>query len=89
MADALTLTRPPAPRVARKMLIAFLNVAATPDTPEWAPIGKRVEDSSQEYDWGEETKTDILGETSPPRTKPLLSRRPLTRASWMPPIRPR
>ena len=73
MADALTFNTAPGAAVARKMLIAFLNVAATPDTPEWAPIGKRVEDSSQEYDWGEETKTDILGETYTTYKTPVIT----------------
>ena len=48
--------------VERKLLILFLNTA-TGQSPTWSPVGKRVEDSSQEYDWGEETKTDIFGET--------------------------
>ncbi len=48
--------------VARKLLILYLNTG-TSSAPVWSPIGKRVEDSSMEYDWGEETKTDILGNT--------------------------
>lgn len=48
--------------VARKLLILYLNTG-TSESPVWSVIGKRVEDSSMEYDWGEETKTDILGET--------------------------
>lgn len=73
MAGALTFNTPAGTPVARKMLIAFLNVAATPTTPEWAPIGKRVEDSSQEYDWGEESKTDILGETYTTYKTPIIT----------------
>lgn len=48
--------------VARKLLILYLNTG-TSSAPTWSPIGKRVEDSSMEYDWGEETKVDILGNT--------------------------
>ena len=48
--------------VERKLLVLYLNTG-TSSSPTWSPIGKRVEDSSQEYDWGEETKTDIFGET--------------------------
>lgn len=48
--------------VARKLLILYLNTG-TNEAPVWSVIGKRVEDSSMEYDWGEETKTDILGDT--------------------------
>ena len=48
--------------VARKLLILYLNTG-TSETPVWSVIGKRVEDSSMEYDWGDETKTDILGDT--------------------------
>ena len=31
--------------------------------PTWSPIGKRVEDSSIEFDWQTETKVDIFGDT--------------------------
>ena len=58
--------------VAREMLIAYLNVGETA-TPEWAPIGKRVEDSSEEMDWGEETKKDIFGDTYTTLKKPTIT----------------
>lgn len=48
--------------VERKLLILYLNTG-TAEAPVWSPIGKRVEDSSAEYDWGEESKTDIFGNT--------------------------
>ena len=32
-------------------------------TPTWSPVGKRVEDSSIEFDWQTETKVDIFGNT--------------------------
>ena len=59
MAD-MTFNTTAGEAVARKMLILYLNTG-TSSAPTWAAIGKRVEDSSMEYDWGEESKTDILG----------------------------
>ena len=44
--------------IARELLLACLNVG-TQEAPEWKVVGKRVEDSSAEYDWGEETVKDI------------------------------
>ena len=73
MADELTFNTPSGQTVAREMLIAYLNVADSPDTPEWAAIGKRVEDSSEEMDWGEETKKDIFGDTYTTLKKPTIS----------------
>ena len=35
--------------VAREMLIAYLNTGES-GTPTWSPIGKRVEDSSIEFE---------------------------------------
>lgn len=58
--------------VARELLIAYLNTG-TNSAPEWSPIGKRVEDSSESLDWGEETKTDIFGEVYTNLKKPVLT----------------
>lgn len=58
--------------VARELLIAYLNVGEQ-ESPEWAPIGKRVEDSSEEMDWGGETKNDILGQTYTTLKKPTIT----------------
>lgn len=73
MADELNFNTPSGQTVAREMLIAYLNVADSPDVPEWAAIGKRVEDSSEEMDWGEETKKDIFGDTYTTLKKPTIS----------------
>ena len=35
--------------ISRESLVAFLNVG-TAEEPVWSPIGKRVEESSAEYD---------------------------------------
>lgn len=58
----LTFNTTPGQTVSRELLIAFLNTG-THDEPVWSPVGKRVEDSSIEMDWGTESKTDIFGDT--------------------------
>ena len=58
--------------VGRKLLILYLNTG-TASEPIWSPIGKRVEDSSAEYDWGEESKTDIFGNTYTTMKKPTIT----------------
>lgn len=58
--------------VDRKLLILYLNTG-TNETPAWSPIGKRVEDSSMEYDWGEESKTDIFGQVYTTAKKPVIT----------------
>lgn len=58
--------------VNRELLIAYLNTS-TSSTPVWSPVGKRVEDSSMELDWSEETKNDILGQTYTTLKKPTIT----------------
>lgn len=58
--------------VARELLIAYLNTGEA-GTPTWSPIGKRVEDSSEELDWSEETKKDIFGNTYTTLKKPTIT----------------
>lgn len=58
--------------VDRKLFILYGN-AATYEAPDWCAVGKRVEDSSAEYDWGEETKNDILGDTWGTMKKPVIT----------------
>lgn len=58
--------------VERKLLILYLNTGTT-ESPVWSPIGKRVEDSSMEYDWGDESKTDIFGNTYTNMKKPVIT----------------
>lgn len=58
----MTFNTPAGQTVARELLIAYLNTGTT-EAPVWSPIGKRVEDSSIEMDWGTETKVDIFGST--------------------------
>ncbi len=58
--------------IERELLVLYLNTG-TSATPEWSPVGKRVEDSSLEYDWGEESKTDIFGKTYTTFKKPTVT----------------
>ena len=71
MAD-YTFNTTPGQTVARELLIAYLNTG-TNSSPTWSPIGKRVEDSSAEYDWSDETKQDILGSTWGTMKKPIIT----------------
>lgn len=56
----------------RELLIAYLN-CGTSAVPSWSPFGARVEDSSMEYDWSDETKKDILGITRNKMSKPVIT----------------
>lgn len=71
MAD-MTFNTSPGEVVARKFLILYLNTGSYA-SPVWNPVGKRVEDSSMEYDWGEESKTDIFGVTYATMKAPTIT----------------
>ena len=58
--------------IARELLILYLNVG-TKTSPTWAPIGKRVEESSMELDWQKESKKDIMGNTYNTMKKPIIT----------------
>lgn len=58
--------------IAREKLIAYLNTG-TSSSPSWDALGLRVEDSSMDYDWGDETKQDILGNTHTTAKKPVIT----------------
>ncbi len=62
----------PGQTIARELMIAYLNVG-TNTAPSWSAVGKRVEDSTADYDWGEETKQDILGNTWATMKKPVIT----------------
>ncbi len=61
MAD-YTFNTPSGQTIARELLIAYLNTG-TAEAPVWSAIGKRTEESASEFDWGEESSHDILGNT--------------------------
>lgn len=71
MAD-LTFNTKENQTIDRHLLILCLKTG-TADAPVWSPVGKRVEDSSMEYDWNEESKTDIFGETYTTLSKPKIT----------------
>lgn len=71
MAD-MTFNTPAGQTVERKLLILYLNTG-TEAAPVWSPIGKRVEDSSMEFDWQDESKKDILGSTYATMRKPIIT----------------
>lgn len=58
--------------IARELLIAYLNTG-TNAAPVWSPLGKRTTESSEEFDWGEETSQDVLGNTYTKMKKPTIT----------------
>ncbi len=71
MAD-LTFATTEGQTIDRELLIAYLNTG-TSSAPVWSAIGKRVEDSSAEMDWGQESSQDILGNTFTTMKKPTIT----------------
>ena len=72
MPESTTFNTTAGQTIARKLLMAFLNTG-TASAPVWSIIGKRVEDSSQEYDWNKETTQDILGNTFTTMSAPTIT----------------
>lgn len=70
MADTIKTTA--GQTVARELLVVYLNTGTT-ESPVWSPVGKRVEDSSAEFDWSAENKQDILGNSYGTLKKPIIS----------------
>ena len=58
--------------VERKLYLCCGN-SGTAEAPKWGKLGKRVEDSSAEMDWSEESKQDILGGTYTTMKTPVIS----------------
>ncbi len=56
----------------RDLMIAYLNTGTT-EAPVWSAMGSTVEDSSVEYDYSQESKTDILGVTRTTAKSPKLN----------------
>lgn len=70
--DDLTFNTKENQTVDRELLILCLNTG-TGEAPVWSPVGKRVTDSSMEYDWSEETSTDIFGHNYTSLSKPKVA----------------
>jgi hypothetical protein len=58
--------------IAREKMIAYLNTG-TAESPVWSPMGRRSPSSDVEYDWQEETTTDILGNKYTSMEKPTMT----------------
>lgn len=56
----------------RKLYLCCGN-SGTADAPKWGRLGKRVEDSSAEMDWSEESKQDVLGDTYTTMKTPIIT----------------
>lgn len=56
----------------RELLVLFLNTG-TSAAPVWSPLGSRVPDSSEEYDWQRESSTDVLGIVRTTMKKPQIT----------------
>ena len=71
MAD-LTFNTTANQTVNRELMILYLNTG-TSNSPSWSPLGKRVEDSSMDFDWSDASSKDILGETHSTMKKPIIT----------------
>lgn len=71
MAD-LTFNTTAGQTIEREKLVCYMNTGTT-STPVWSPLGKRVADSTEAYDWSEETSMDILGVSRTTLRTPQLS----------------
>ncbi|NCA32122.1 hypothetical protein [Adlercreutzia muris] len=67
-----TFNTPADQTIAREQLVCYLNTA-TYASPSWSALGKRVEDSSMDFDWGDETKQDVLGNVHSTMKKPVIT----------------
>lgn len=74
MPDAtLKFNTPKGQPIARELLIAYINTTPATEKPTWAAIGSHTTESSQEYDWSEDSAQDILGETHTSAKKPIMT----------------
>lgn len=58
--------------IKRELLVAYLNTG-TASAPVWSPLGKRVTDSEQSFDWSEDSSQDILGNNWTTMRKPTIT----------------
>lgn len=68
----MTFNTPSGQTIKREMLVAYLNTSAT-STPVWSPLGKRVTNSEQSFDWGKEDSQDVLGNNWSNLKKPVIT----------------
>ena len=67
-----TFNTVPGRNIGRELMIAYLNTGTT-SNPIWDPVGRRVQDSSSEWDWESDTVRDILGCTYGTLKKPKIT----------------
>lgn len=60
MAGKFTISTGDGISAKREMLVTYLNTG-TSEAPTWSAMGLKVTDSNIEYDWSQESNTDILG----------------------------
>lgn len=72
MENKLTFNTEQGQTVGRAMLLLALNTG-TAQAPSWALIGRRVEDSSAQFDWQKESKKDILNNTYSTMRDPIIT----------------
>lgn len=58
--------------IKRELLVAYLNTG-TASEPVWSPLGKRVTDSEQSFDWSEDSSQDILGNNWTTMRRPTIT----------------
>ena len=58
--------------ISRDMDVAYLNTG-TASNPIWSPLGRRVQDSSTEWDWETDIVRDILGNIYGTMKKPKIT----------------
>ncbi len=68
----LTFTAKDGVTIARKDLISCLNTGESTE-PTWSIVGIRVYDSQEEFDWQEETNTDICGNVYSNLSEPIIT----------------
>lgn len=71
MAD-ITFNTQSGQTIKRELLVAYLNTSTT-STPVWSPLGKRVTDSEESFDWSEDSSQDILGNNWSTMKKPVIT----------------
>lgn len=72
----LKFNTPAGQPIARELLIAYINTAddaSKKETPKWSPIGSHTTESSEEFDWSEDSNQDILGATHTTAKKPIMT----------------
>lgn len=72
MATEWKIAGTPGQTVERKQYLVYGN-SGTYESPKWNVMGKRVEESTAEEDWSEDSTTDVVGDTYPSMKAPITS----------------